>query len=682
VKSHTHRRLAELRDQIAQNDYRYYVLDDPAVPDAEYDRLMRELRKLEAAHPELITADSPTQRVSGQVADGFAEIQHGQPMLSLDNAFSDEELEAFDRRVRTRLGTEEAQIDYCAEPKLDGLAVSLSYHGGKLVLAATRGDGTSGEDITANIRTIRAVPLLLRGAAPEVMEVRGEVFMPLEGFARMNSAAAAAGEKVFANPRNAAAGSLRQLDPRVSAKRPLAAFFYGIGQWRGAEPPASQIELLARLEAWGLRTCPEIRRVQGVQGCLAYYRSIGARRSTLAYQIDGVVYKVNARREQEALGFVSRAPRWAIAHKFPADEALTVVREIEFQVGRTGVLTPVARREPVTVGGVSVSNATLHNMDEVERKDVRRGDSVIVRRAGDVIPEIVRVLLERRPQGAEKPQLPERCPVCASPVIRVAGEAAARCTGSFNCAAQRKESLRHFASRRALDIEGLGDKLIGQLVDQELLHTPSDIFALQAQTLSELDRMGEKSAANLLLAIEHSKRTSLPRLLNGLGIPGVGESTAKALADHFGSLAALQSATQEQILEVPDIGPVIAADVHSFFAESRHLHELQRLCALGLHWPEGPPSSAADAARAPLFGVTVVLTGTLEGMSREQAGERLAALGAKVSGSVSKKTSYLIAGSEAGSKLARARELGVPILDEAGLAQLLLGQLPPQLPAA
>jgi DNA ligase (NAD+) len=674
VKSSAQRRIAELRDLINQYDQRYYVLDDPAVPDAEYDRLMRELRELEARHPELLSADSPTQRVSGEVARGFAEVRHGVPMLSLDNAFSDTDIEAFDRRAHARLGGTQTPLEYCAEPKLDGLAVSLTYRAGTLVLAATRGDGAMGEDITANIRTIRAVPLTLRGPAPKLLEVRGEVFMPLDGFRRMNAAAAAAGEKVFANPRNAAAGSLRQLDARITAKRPLAVFFYAVGQWQDGEPPASQTELLQQLERWGLRTSPEVRRVDGVPGCLAYYQSIGARRNTLGYQIDGVVYKVNSRRLQQQLGFVSRAPRWAIAHKFPAEEELTLVREIEFQVGRTGVLTPVARLEPVAVGGVTVSNATLHNMDEVERKDVRRGDTVIVRRAGDVIPEVVRVLLERRPRGARKPKLPERCPVCASPVVRGEGEAAARCTGSFNCAAQRKEALRHFASRRALDIEGLGDKLIEQMVDQDLLHTPSDIYALTAQELMDLERMGEKSAANLIAAIEHSKHTSLPRLLNGLGIPGVGESTAKALADHFGSLDALRAASSEQILEVTDIGPVIAASVKGFFAEPRHKAELSRLRQLGLQWAEGPPTR--DPVDAPLSGLTVVLTGSLAGMTREQASERLAALGAKVSGSVSKKTSYLIAGAEAGSKLTRARELGVAVLDESGLTQLLQGRPP------
>jgi len=677
VTSAAHRRIAALRGEISQHDYRYYVLDDPAVPDAEYDRLMRELRELEGAHPQLVTADSPTQRVSGQVAAGFAEVRHGVPMLSLDNAFSDADIEAFDKRLRTRLAGDSGPLEYCAEPKLDGLAVSLTYARGVLALAATRGDGTTGEDITANVRTIRAVPLSLRGAAPGLIEVRGEVFMPLAGFKRMNDAAAAAGEKVFANPRNGAAGSLRQLDPAVTAKRPLDVFFYAAGQWQGSPAqPDSQIGLIRRFAAWGLRTCPEIRLVHGVEGCLDYYRSIGARRAQLAYQIDGVVYKINARSQQQTLGFVSRAPRWAIAHKFPADEAMTVVRAIEFQVGRTGVLTPVARLEPVAVAGVMVSNATLHNMDEVERKDVRRGDTVIVRRAGDVIPEVVRVLEERRPKGARRPQLPEHCPVCGSKVVRVEGEAAARCTGAFTCAAQRKESLRHFASRRALDIEGLGDKLVEQLVDQNLLHGPSDIYALTAATLTELERMGEKSAANLLAAIDRSRKTSLPRLLNGLGIPGVGESTAKGLAEHFGALSALQAASLQQILEVPDIGPVIAANVQGFFSDPRHVREIVRLRELGLSWPEGPPARGHKPASAPLTGVTVVLTGSLAGMTREEASERLAALGAKVSGSVSKKTSYLIAGSEAGSKLTRAQALGVAVLDEAGLTRLLRGERP------
>ena len=672
MKSATRRRVAELRELIEQYDYRYYVLDDPSVPDAEYDRVMRELRELEAQHPELVTADSPTQRVSGQIAAGFAEVRHSVPMLSLDNAFNDDDIVAFDRRVRERLGRGEQPIEYCAEPKLDGLAVSLTYRAGRLAVGATRGDGSSGEDITANIRTIRAVPLMLRGAHPKEVEVRGEVFMPLAGFERMNAAAARAGEKVFANPRNAAAGSLRQLDARISAARPLDVFFYAVGRWQGAPAvPDSQIDLLRQLAHWGLRTNPEVRSVTGAAGCLEYFHAIGARRAALPYQIDGVVYKVNSRADEEALGYVSRAPRWAIAHKFPADEALTVLRDIEFQVGRTGVLTPVARLEPVQLAGVTVSNATLHNMDEVERKDVHLGDTVVVRRAGDVIPEIVRVLPERRPKGARRPRLPERCPICHSKVIRVEGEAAARCSGGFSCPAQRKEALRHFASRRALDIEGLGDKLIDQLVGQDLLRTPSDIFTLKAAPLAELERMGEKSAANLVAAIEHSKRTSLPRLLHGLGIAGVGESTARSLAEHFGSLAALEQASVEQILEVPDIGPVIAADVHGFFADPRHRSELKRLRALGLNWPEGPPAAAAQKAALPLSGLTVVLTGTLPTLSREQAAERLTALGARVSGSVSQKTSYVVAGAEPGSKLKRAEQLGIEVLDERGLERLL-----------
>jgi DNA ligase (NAD+) len=672
VKQATRRRVAELRELIEQYDYRYYVLDDPSVPDAEYDRLMRELRDIEAQRPELITADSPTQRVSGQIAAGFAEVRHGVPMLSLDNAFSEDDIVAFDRRVRERLGRADQQIQYCAEPKLDGLAVSLTYRAGRFVVAATRGDGSSGEDITANIRTLRAVPLVLRGRAPDEVEVRGEVFMPLAGFTRMNAAAMAAGDKVFANPRNAAAGSLRQLDARVTATRPLQVFFYAVGQWQGSmPPPPGQIELLQQLAHWGLRTNPEIRAVLGAAGCLEYFHALGARRAALAYQIDGVVYKVNSRADQQALGFVARAPRWAIAHKFPADEALTVVRDIEFQVGRTGVLTPVARLEPVQLAGVTVSNATLHNMDEVERKDVHLGDTVVVRRAGDVIPEIVRVLPERRPKGARRPKLPDKCPICHSRVIRVEGEAAARCSGGFTCPAQRKEALRHFASRRALDIEGLGDKLIDQLVGQDLLRTPSDIFALDAAKLVELERMGEKSAANLVAAIEHSKATTLPRLLHGLGIAGVGETTAKALAEHFGSLDALAGASVEEILEVPDVGPVIAASVQGFFADARHRAELKRLRSLGLHWPEGPPAARGQNKVLPLSGITVVLTGTLPGMSRDQAAEQLQALGAKVSGSVSKKTSYLIAGAEPGSKLKRAEQLGIEVLGERGLRKLL-----------
>ena len=665
-------RAATLRAQLAQHDYQYYVLDDPLVPDSEYDPLMQELRAREAAHPELITADSPTMRVSGAVAPGFTPVTHGVPMLSLDNAFSDEEVQAFDRRARERLGVE-ADIEYCAEPKLDGLAVSLLYEQGVLTQAATRGDGATGENITANLRTIRSVPLRLRGAAPVVVEVRGEVYLPFAGFERLNATAAAQGQKLFVNPRNAAAGSLRQLDASVSAARPLNAFFYGIGLWQGDAEPQSQHELLGQFSRWGLRTSEEARVVIGAAGCLAYYQQLARRRGTLDFQIDGVVYKVNRRSDQLSLGQVSRAPRWAIAHKFPADEALTILREVDFQVGRTGVLTPVARLEPVMVGGASVSNATLHNMDEIERKDVRCGDTVIIRRAGDVIPEVVSVVLDRRPADARKVILPTHCPACGAPVQRLEGVSAARCTAGFNCAAQLKESLLHFASRRAMDIEGLGDKLVDQLVDRGLVRTPADLYALRGEDLAGLERMGEKSAARLLAALARSRDTTLSRLLHALGIRDVGESTAAALGEHFGTLAALQSATPEQLLEVADIGPVSAASIHEFFTTPANQQQLERLRVAGVHWPEHDGRAAAPRA---LNGLTIVLTGTFADISREAASEALQLLGAKVSGSVSKRTSYVVAGDEAGSKLARARELGVPVLDGAGLARLLRGERP------
>ncbi|HEX4375928.1 MAG TPA: NAD-dependent DNA ligase LigA [Steroidobacteraceae bacterium] len=665
------RRAAELRQLIGHYDYQYYVLDDPTVGDAEYDRLMVELRALEAQHPDLQTPDSPTQRVSGNVAAGFAEVRHGVPMLSLDNAFDDEGIVNFDRRVRERLGRIDDEIAYVAEPKLDGLAVSLTYRHGRLAVGATRGDGATGEDITANLKTIGAVPLQLRGSAPDEVEVRGEVFMPYKAFEALNAAQVAAGERTYANPRNAAAGSLRQLDARITQSRRLDVYFYAVGRFDGGERADGQTALLKLLASWGLRTNPETRQVLGVQGCLDFYHALGARRASLRYQIDGVVYKVDARSDQEKLGFVSRAPRWAIAHKFPADEAQTVLNDIEFQVGRTGVLTPVARLEPVQVAGVTVSNATLHNMDEVTRKDVHIGDTVIVRRAGDVIPEIVRVLPERRPAGARAPVMPETCPVCGSKVVRVEGESAARCSGAFTCPAQRKEALRHFASRRSLDIEGLGDKLIDQLVEQDIVRMPSDIYELDQPKLLGLDRMGEKSAVKLLAAISRSRQTTLPRLLNGLGIPGVGESTARALAEHFGSLAGLQAASLDAIQAVPDIGPVVGASVANYFADARHQNELARLRALGVTWPEGEPAAAAREDALPLAGVTVVLTGTLDGITRDEAAEQLTTRGAKVSGSVSKKTSYVVAGAEPGSKLARAQELGVPVLDERGLRELL-----------
>ena len=662
-------RAAELRAQIAQHDYHYYVLDEPLIPDAEYDRLMQELRALEGAHPELITPDSPTQRVSGTPNATFGEVVHKVPMLSLDNAFTEEDLQAFDRRIHERLGVA-GELDYVAEPKLDGLAVTVIYRDGLLERSATRGDGVRGEDVTANVRTIRAVPQRLRGQAPALLEARGEIFMPLARFERMNEQARARGEKVFVNPRNAAAGSLRQLDARITAARPLAAFFYGLGALEGASLPERQGQLLPWLRTLGLPVCPDTRAVRGVAGCLAYYREMGERRSSLPYQIDGVVYKLDRRVDQERLGFLSRAPRWAIAHKFPADEALTVVKGIEFQVGRTGALTPVARLAPVFVSGVTVSNVTLHNIDEVHRKDVRVGDTVVVRRAGDVIPEVVSVILDKRPQEAVPVQLPQFCPVCGSRVLRVEGEAVARCTGGFTCRAQRQEALRHFASRRALDIEGLGDKLIEQLVEREQVKSPADLYALTLPQLSQLERMGEKSAANLLAAIEKSKNTTLPRLLYGLGIREVGEATALALARHFGTLERLMGADESAIRQVPDVGPVVAAHVAAFFDSEEHHRVIKALRDKGVKWPD-IERTAATAGPPALSGRTVVITGTLGSMSREQAQEALTARGARVSGSVSKKTSFVVAGSEAGSKLAKARELGVPVLDEQQLIALL-----------
>jgi DNA ligase (NAD+) len=667
-------RAAWLRAELARHDHRYYVLDDPELPDSAYDALMRELRALEAADPGLAGPDSPTQRVGGAVAAGFAPLRHGVPMLSLDNAFSDEDVADFERRARDRLGTAApASLEYIAEPKLDGLAISLCYEHGVLVEAATRGDGVTGENVTANVRTIRSVPLRLLGLAPARVEVRGEVFLPIAGFDALNAAAEAAGDKPFVNPRNAAAGSLRQLDPAVTARRPLEVFCYALGELSGQPEPATQAALLAQLQSWGLRTSPEARAVRGVAGCLDYYRALGLRRATLGYQIDGVVYKVNELALQKQLGQVSRAPRWAIAHKFPAEEALTLLREVEFQVGRTGVLTPVARLEPVMVGGAMVANATLHNMDEVARKGLMIGDTVVVRRAGDVIPEVLRALPERRPADARAIVLPESCPVCGSAVVRDEQAAAARCSGGFACSAQRREALRHFASRKALDIEGLGDQLVGQLVDTGLVQRPSDLFALQAGQVAALERMGEKSAAKVVEALAKARKTTLPRLLHALGIPDVGEATAAALAAHFGTLEGLMAASPGQIQEVPDVGPVIAASVHGWLADPQHRAELARLRAAGLNWPEGPP---APRTSLPLAGLAIVLTGTLGTMTREAASEALRVLGAKVAGSVSKKTSYLVAGEEAGSKLAKARELGVPVLGEEGLAQLLAGQRP------
>ncbi len=661
-------RVRELRTQINHHNYRYHVLDDPEISDAEYDRLLNELKALEAQYPDLITPDSPTQRVGATPVGELDEVVHTTPMLSLDNAFAEEDLLAFDRRVRERLDDIE-QVEYSAEPKLDGLAVSFRYEGGRLVLAATRGDGMRGENVTHNVRTIKSVPIELRGKPPAVLEVRGEVFMPIAGFKAMNERALAKGEKTFVNPRNAAAGSLRQLDPRLAAMRPFDVFFYSVGETQGWKLPPRHSEALEQLKEWGLKISPLLKIVKGVEGCLEYYHDIGKRRSSLPYEIDGVVYKVNRFAQQRELGFVARAPRWAIAHKFPAHEENTVVRGVEFQVGRTGALTPVARLEPVFVGGVTVSNATLHNMDEVQRKDVRIGDTVVIRRAGDVIPEVVKVIVERRPPTARIVELPAKCPVCGSDVEREEGEAVARCTGGLFCAAQRKESLRHFAGRRALDIDGLGSKIIDQLVESELVHTPADLYELKLEQLMNLERMGEKSAAKLIEALERSKQTTLPRFLYALGIRDVGEATAAALAEHFCVLDAIEQASEEQIQEVPDIGPVVAAHVFHFFQQPENRKVIEDLCRHGVKWP--PIKRKQSRGEGPLSGKTFVLTGTLDGMSRDEAGDRITALGGKVSGSVSKKTSYVVAGADPGSKLKKAQELGVEVLDEEGLQKLL-----------
>jgi DNA ligase (NAD+) len=594
-------------------------------------------------------------------------------MLSLDNAFSEQEVMDFGRRLKERLAKADvsiSEIDFAAEPKLDGAAVSLLYEGGILVRGATRGDGHRGEDVTHNIRTIPAVPLHLHGGAfPARFEVRGEVFMPKQGFLEYNRKALECGEKPFVNPRNAAAGSLRQLDPKLAAERPLDAFFYGVGLLEGSELPPRHSEVLGRLRDWGLRICPEWKVVGGILGCLTYYENIQQKRDKLPYEIDGVVYKVDDRRWQELVGFVSRAPRWAIAHKFPAQEELTVINAVEFQVGRTGALTPVARLEPVFVGGVTVSNATLHNMDEITRKDVRIGDTVIVRRAGDVIPEVVKVIIERRPKNAKRVKLPKRCPECGSDVARAESEAVARCVGGLYCPAQRKEALRHFASRSAMDIEGLGEKLIDQLVENRLVETPADLYRLSAEDLQGLDRMGQKSAEKLLAALRKSKSTTLAKFLLALGIRDVGEATAQALSEHFVSLEDLMEASEEALLEVPDVGPVIAAHVRAFFQEDHNRKVIDDLRNLELAWEA--PRRARTYASSPVSGKTIVLTGSLRGMTREEAKARLLELGAKVTSGVSKSTDFVVAGEDPGSKLAKATALGIKVLTEDELLRLV-----------
>jgi len=659
-------RAQALRKEIEYHNYRYYALDDPEIPDAEFDRLLLQLQALEAQHPELITPDSPTQRVGGTPLAEFAEVPHAVPMLSLTNAYSEADVIAFDQRVRNILG--DSEVEYAVEPKLDGLAISLLYEDGVLVRAATRGDGSRGEDVTQNVRTIRSVPLHLQGDDfPAVLEVRGEVFMPRAGFRQLNQAQEKKGEKIFANPRNAAAGSLRQLDARITADRPLEMLCYGIGQVQGGSMPTTHFAVLAAFRTWGLRVCAQAKLVRGAAGCLGYYAEIGAERPSLPYDIDGVVYKVNSFAAQAELGFVAKAPRWAVAHKFPAEEEMTRVLGIEVQVGRTGALTPVARLEPVQVGGVVVTNATLHNQDEIERKDVRIGDTVIVRRAGDVIPEVVRVVSTMRPDDARQFVMPTECPVCGSQVLRGEGESAARCTGGLVCSAQRKEGMKHFAARRAMDIEGLGDKLIDQLVDSQLVHDLGDLYSLQLEQLVSLERMGEKSAQNLLVAIEKSKSTTLARFLFALGIREVGDATAQTLARHFGTLEALESAGVEQLQTAPDVGPVVAAHIAAFFHQAHNRTVIEKLRAAGVAWPHAESRSQSQ----PLAGKTFVLTGTLATLSRDQAKAQLESLGAKVSGSVSSKTSYVVVGADAGSKLEKAQALGVALLGEEEFVRLL-----------
>jgi DNA ligase (NAD+) len=665
-------RAVVLRAAIDEHNYRYYVQDAPTISDAEYDALFRELQALERGYPALATPDSPTQRVGSVPASEFAPVTHRLPMLSLNNAFTTDEAAAFDRRVREALGVD--AVDYEVEPKFDGLAISLTYERGAFTLGATRGDGYTGENVTPNLKTIRAIPLKLAVgniAVPPYLEVRGEVLMLKRDFERVNAAQAAKGEKLFANPRNAAAGGLRQLDPKMTAARALTFFAYGIGEvdWGSRKrPPATQSALLEFLAALRLPVARERTLVRGLDGVLDYYRRLGEKRDALPYQIDGVVYKVNDLAQQERLGFVSRAPRFAIAHKFPAEEMPTEVVAIEVQVGRTGALTPVARLKPVFVGGVTVTNATLHNEDEVRRKDVRVGDTVIVRRAGDVIPEVVRVLLEKRPKGAREFSLPRKCPECGSAVVRLPDEAIARCSGGLVCPAQVKQALLHFASRRAMDIEGLGDKLVDQLVDGEAVRTPADLYQLGVAALAEFERMAEKSAANVVAAIDKSRRTTLARFVYALGIRHVGETTAKDLARHFGSLDALIGAHEAALLEAPDVGPVLAQSIRQFFAEPHNREVIAQLRAAGVQWPEGAPQRAAVGK---FHGLTFVLTGTLPRLSREEAKERIEKHGGKVAGSVSKKTSYLLAGESPGTKLAKAEQLGVEIIDETKFRELL-----------
>ncbi|OXX38146.1 DNA ligase (NAD(+)) LigA [Vibrio sp. V09_P4A23P171] len=662
-------KLSQLRETLHYHAVRYYVEDNPEIPDAEYDRLMRELLELESQYPELVTADSPSLRVGGKPLEGFAQVTHEIPMLSLDNVFDEKELDAFHKRMQDRIPSAHFNA-FCCEPKLDGLAVSLLYENGVLVQAATRGDGAVGENITENVRTISAIPLKLQGKGwPVRLEVRGEVFMPKAGFERLNQQALKKGEKTFVNPRNAAAGSLRQLDSKITAQRPLNFYAYSVGVIEGAELASSHYQRFLQLKGWGLPMCPETRLVSSMDEVKEYYQSILTRRAQLAYEIDGVVIKVDDIELQQKLGFVARAPRWAIAYKFPAQEEITLLNDVEFQVGRTGAITPVAKLEPVFVGGVTVSNATLHNADEIERLGVKIGDSVIIRRAGDVIPQIVSVLLDRRSDAVVDIVFPQYCPVCNSDIERVEGEAVARCTGGLVCQAQRKEALKHFVSRKALDVDGLGEKVIEQLVDKEMVSTPADLFRLKAGQLTVLERMGPRSAQNIVNALNAAKMTTLPRFLYSLGIREVGEATAANLALHFGSLDKIRQATHKELLEVQDVGVIVASHITSFFEQDKNQRVINELIELGIQWPniEKPSQDAI----LPLLGKVVVLTGSLSKLSRSDAKAALQELGAKVTGSVSKNTDILFAGEAAGSKLVKAQELGIEIRSEQDLLELM-----------
>jgi DNA ligase (NAD+) len=682
VPARTQERADALRELLHHHSYRYYVLDAPEIPDAEYDRLFRELQQLEDQYPELCTPDSPTQRVGGKPLEGFAKVRHKVPMLSIRTETDIEATGAqnFDTRVRRELGLAESEppVEYVAELKFDGLAINLRYEHGVLVQAATRGDGEIGEDVTQNIRTIGQIPLRLHGRNfPPVLEVRGEVYMRRDDFERLNEsqrekiAKGAKNEKTFVNPRNAAAGAVRQLDPNIARQRPLSFYAYGWGEIEGGPQFETHDQVLQALKAWGLPVSDRTTIAHGAQDLVKYHQAVGQARDGLPFDIDGVVYKVNSLALQRQLGFVTREPRWAVAHKFPAQEQMTTVEGIEVYVGRTGKLTPVAKLAPVFVGGVTVTNATLHNEDEVQRKDVRVGDTVIVRRAGDVIPEVVAVVPDKRAPGAKPFTMPHTCPVCGSAAVREEGEADYRCTGGLFCSAQRKFAILHFAQRRAMDIEGLGEKLVDQMVESNVIRVLPDLYRLGLSGLVELERMGEKSAQNLLAALEKSKNATLPRFLFGLGIRHVGESTARDLARHFGNLDAIMDASVEHLLEVPDVGPIVAESIHAFFQQPHNREVIEQLRACGVHWEEGAPAAAAPK---PLSGKTVVLTGTLPTLSRDEAKDLLEAAGAKVAGSVSKKTDYVVAGAEAGSKLDKARELGVPVLDEQGLKELLDGR--------